>query len=454
MRIEKLIKKHEIRINSKDVKKNDIFVCALGTDDKNKYIRDALDRGASMIITDKDYQDKRVFKCQNVIEYLKTILEIKYNEPLNKIKLIGVTGTDGKTTTVSIIRDMLDGASIGTNGLELQNKHINLHNTTPDLVSLYKCFNLIKENNINNVAMEVSSESYLTNRIPTLQFDVGIFLNISNEHLDKHKDFKNYLECKKELLRNSKIKIINHDCEYFKDITAGLDNYLTFGHQKGDIKIISEKLFLNKTIIKFKYLNKKYQIISPLSGKYNVANLMSCMLCLLSLGYKIEDVIEKIKMIKTIPGRMEYFKVNNKNIFIDYAHTLNATKEILCFLKKYSKKKLIVVLGCAGDRYKEKRPLIGEIALKYARQVVFTSDDPRWEEPKSIIKEMLSKTKRKNYFIILSRSDAIKTAINIAKKNDLVVILGKGRDNYMAIQNEMVPYSDIKVLEEYFNVKL
>ena len=454
MRIEKLIQKHAIKTNSKNIQKGDIFVCALGQMDKNEYIEEAINNGASMVVTDKKYYHKKVFCCENTDAYLKEILDLKYNYPLSKINLIGVTGTDGKTTTVSILKDMLNGASIGTNGVEYHQSQIDLHNTTPDLVTLYDCFDKIRKQNIFDVAMEVSSESYLTKRIPYLKFDVGIFLNISNEHLDKHKTFTNYLECKKELLRNSKKCLINNDSEYFKDVTDGLDNYLTFGHNKGDLQILKEKMYYDKTIIKFKYQHKNYTIVSPLSGEYNVINLMAAVLCLLSMGYKINDVIQRICLIKKIPGRMESFSLNGKNIFIDYAHTLNATKKILLFLKKYSRKKIILVVGCAGDRYREKRPLIGDIALKYSKKVIFTSDDPRWENPSDIIKEMLAKTKRKNYYIVLSRSDAIKTALNIAGKNDLVVILGKGRDNYMAIQNELVPYSDIDVLNAYFNMKL
>lgn len=451
MRIKKLIKKHDIKTNSKEIKKGDIFVCTLGNYDKTKYISDAKKKGSSLVITDDNYKEgEKVYKVHDINNYLREILDYKYDYPLENKTLIGITGTDGKTTTASIIRDLLNGASIGTNGLEWEEFSQELHNTTPSLDTLFKCFNLINKEKINNIVMEVSSESYLTKRIPTLKFDVGVFLNISEEHLDKHKDFDNYLLCKKELLQNSKIKIINKDSPYFNKIVSGLENYLTYGHAKSDLEILKYKLSFDKTIIKFKYLGKIYHITSPYLGKYNVDNLMASILVLLSLNYDINNIIGRINNLQTIKGRMEKITRNGKNIFIDYAHTLNATNEILKFLHKYSHKNLITVIGCAGDRYKEKRPLIGKIALKYSKIVIFTKDDPRGEDVNEIINEMLSKTKKKNYFSVISRKNAIFMAINMAKENDLVVILGKGRDNYMAIGDKHILYSDIYTINEYF----
>ncbi len=452
MKIEKLIKKCDLKTNSKDIKKGDIFFCALGGYDKNKYIPDAIKKGCRLVITDKDIKDKvKYLKHDNLSLYLKELLDLKYQFPLKNKKLIGVTGTDGKTTTVTIIRDMLDGASIGTNGVEFNDYHKEIRNTTPSLDELYKYFDIINQKKLDNIVMEVSSESYLTERIPELKFDIGIFLNISNEHLDKHKSFLNYLECKKKLLLNSKIKIINRDSRYFNYLKDGLQNYLTFGYKKGDLKVLKYQLFFNKTTIWFKYQKKKYKIDSPLTGKYNIDNLMASILCLIALGYKIDDIIKRIKLIKTIPGRMELLNIKNYHVLIDYAHTEHATKEVFRFVKKFQKN-IITVLGCAGGRYKEKRPLIGKYACKYSKTVIFTSDDPRNENPSEIIKEMLSQTKKKNYYIIINRKEAIKTALNIAKKNDLILILGKGRDNYMAILDKKIPYSDIDVIKEFVKI--
>lgn len=453
MKIEKLIKKHNIKTNSKNIQKGDIFFCTLGGYDKTKYISDAIKKGCSLVVTNKDIKEKvKYLKYDNINEYLNHLLNIKYHYPLKNKCLIGVTGTDGKTTTVSIIRDMISGASIGTNGVEFNHKTYSINNTTPSIDELYPYFDMINQNNIDNIAMEVSSESYLTERIPGLFFDVGIFLNISCEHLDKHKSFQNYLACKKKLLLNSKIKIINHDTPYFKEITDGLEEYLTFGYRKSDLQVLKYQLFFNKTIIWFKYQNEKYKVISPLKGKYNIDNLMAAILCLLSIGYKINDILDRVNNIHQIPGRMEYLNFDKKQILIDYAHTENATKEILKFVKKF-KKKIITVVGCAGGRFKEKRSLIGKYTLKYSKLVIFTTDDPRDEDPLNIILEMISKTKKKNYYITPNREDAIKVGLRILKDDELLLILGKGRDNYMAVGKEKIPYSDIETINKYVKTK-
>ena len=443
MRIDRLIKKHDIKTNTKEIKKGDIFVCTLGGYDKTKYIQDAKKKKCSFVITQSDINI-------DIDLYLKELLDKKYHYPLENMNLIGITGTDGKTTVVTILREMLGGASIGTNGVEYLDKKIEINNTTPSLDNLYRYFNIINNAKIKNTIMEVSSESYLTKRIPHLTFDIGVFLNISKEHLDKHPSFNNYLECKKELLENSKIRIINRDSKYFKEITDGLDNYYTFGFKKSDLRIIKYRLSINNTHVWFKYENKKYHIISPLLGKYNIYSLAGSILCMLKMGYAIDDVIRRINDIKTIPGRMERLFRHEKEIIIDYAHTIGATKNILLFLKKHSKKKIITIVGCAGGRYKEKRPLIGCYAMKYSKKVIFTSDDPRDEKVINIINEMIGKSRKNNYYIVSNRRDAIITGLSICQKNDLLLILGKGRDNYMAINNDKIEYCDIEVINDYF----
>lgn len=459
MKINKLIKTDldidikKIKTNSKDVQKGDVFVCALGNVDKNDYINDAIKNGCNLIVTDKDVLSSVPYiKVSNINETLTRMLDRFYDYPLISSNLIGITGTDGKTTTASIIRDMIGGASIGTNGLEFKDYHEDLHNTTPSLDKIYECFNKIKENDIKNIIMEISSESYLTNRIPNLTFDIGIFTNITNEHLDKHNSFEDYFNCKMNLMKNSQLAIINHDSKYFKRIIKYNDNYLTYGKKKSTLTLKKYKLFHDKTIIWLKYQKKLYQIESPLTGRFNVDNLMASILCLLALKYDINDIIERIKLIKKVPGRMEIIDVFGKEVMIDYAHTINAILNILKFVSKYSKKKIITVVGCAGGRFKEKREIIGKYVLKYSKLAIFTSDDPRNENPIDIIDDMISNSKKENYYRIIDREEAIKLALTICKKDEIILILGKGRDNYMAIGNEYIPYSDIEVIEKYKNI--
>lgn len=438
-----------IKTDSREIKKGDLFYCALGTINKNNFIEEAIKKGCKFVVTNMDINyNVPYLKIDNPTNLLKDTLDKFYHYPLKKITLIGVTGTDGKTTIVSILRDMLDGASIGTNGLEYLNKKEPLNNTTPSLDKIYSLIDKVRKEKIKNVIMEVSSESYLTNRIPGLQFDIGIFTNITKEHLDKHPNMQNYLSCKEELLKNSKKVILNHDTKYFTKIKKVNKNYLTYGKRNSDLIIKKYLLTLDKTKIWFKYNNKTYYVESPLLGEFNVYNLMAAFLTLLSLNYDINDIIKRVNKIKQVKGRMEIIKEKDKYILLDYAHTINATKNIFKFVKKYIHKDIITVIGCAGNRYKEKRPIIGKLALKYSKLVIFTSDDPRLENPMDIINEMINNMKYKNFYRIIDRSEAINLAIRICTNKDIILILGKGRDNYMAINNEYIKYNDLNEINK------
>ena len=300
--------------------------------------------------------------------------------------------------------------------------------------------------------MEVSSEAYLTNRIGDLPFTVSIFTNITKEHLDKHKTFANYLECKLKLFRNSRIAILPRDSKYYYRFKDNANISYSYGFKKGStLQILNYKLYFDKTILTFKYQTKKYKITIPLLGKFNVYNIAAAILTLLSLGYDMNFIQKRLKYLTKVSGRMEIVYNKNFLIVLDYAHTTNATYNVLKFFSKF-KKNIITVVGCAGGRYKEKRKEIGKIVLKYSKLVIFTSDDPRFEDPNQIINEMLETKTKKNYVKIIDREEAIRYAISKTKKDGVVLILGKGRDNYMLVEDKKIPYSDydtvLKILKE------
>lgn len=430
-----------ICFNSKDIKKGDLFI-PYGGIDRYKYISDALKKGCSLVITDKNYINKKVFKINNLDKEIILILNKYYNYPLKNIKLIGVTGTDGKTTIATTLSNLLKCPSIGTNGFVLGNKNYHLNNTTPSIDVLYDCFNKSCNLNYKNIVMEVSSEAYLTKRIGKLPFDIAIFTNITKDHLDKHKTFSNYLECKLQLFKNSKISILNRDSKYYYKFKDNSRISYSYGFKRGsDLRILYYKLFIDKSLICFKYQGRIYKLYYNLLGKFNVYNVASIILTMIKLGYKIDEIFERFSYIKPVSGRMEIFKINNKTIVLDYAHTTNATLNVLKFFYKFNKN-IITVVGCAGNRYKDKRKEIGFIVLKYSKLVIFTMDDPRNENPNNIIDEMTCNYKRDNYLKIIDREKAIKYAIENSNKFDLILILGKGRDNYMLINNKKIKYSD------------
>lgn len=451
MRINKLIKtKYKVKIkgiktNSKDIKKSDVFVCTLGTIDKKAYIDDALLKGCSFVVVNEAINQKIPYAVvQDLDLTLKNMLDRYYHYPLSKINLVGVTGTDGKTTITTILKDMMNGASIGTNGFVCEEKVKGLNNTTPSLDKVYECLNEAIKKRKKEVFMEVSSESYLTNRLPNLFFDIGVFTNITKDHLDKHKTFENYFNCKMQLLKNSGVVILNRDSKYFNKIKKVNVNYRTYGFKKSDLIIKKYRMYLDRTYIKFSYQDVDYHLVSPLVGLYNVYNLMACILVMLELNYSMKEILNRVKLIKKVPGRNEIIYKKNFLVIIDHAHTINATKSILRFIKKFVKRRLIVVLGCAGGRYKEKRKVIGRLALKYADIVIFTMDDPRNEEPRKIIDDMLKGNKyfHRNYYIVINRKYALEKAIELAKENDIVLVLGRGRDKIMHLKEEDVIHSD------------
>ena len=434
-----------IKLNSQDIKKHDLFIPYYN---RNNYIKDALNKKCSCVITDVNYDNKKVFKVNNINKEIINIFNKYYNYPLKNINLIGVTGTDGKTTIASILKDMLNCPSIGTNGFIINNKTYSLNNTTPSLDVLYDCF--IKSRKYSNLVMEVSSEAYLTKRIGDLTFNIGILSNITRDHLDKHKSLKNYIDSKLELFKHSNISILNHDSKYYKLFNNNNNKVLSYGFNKySDLRILSYRLYINYSIIKFKYHNKIYRIKYNLVGKFNVYNLAACILTLISLNYKLDDILKRINNIKQVPGRMDMIYNKENKIVIDYAHTEESTKNVLKFYKKFNNN-IITIVGCAGGRYKDKRKEIGKLVLKYSKLVIFTMDDPRFEDPNNIIKEMISNSHKKNYLIEINRKKAIEKAIKLAN-NSIILILGKGCDNYMAINDKKYFYNDYQATFDILN---
>ncbi len=450
---------NDIKTDSREVCKNDLFVAVDGYNiDHSLFIEDAINSGASAIVTNKDY--KASIPIIKVDDIDKTLIEIckrfyDFNPNLN---LIGVTGTDGKTTTTTLIKKILNNyqetAYIGTNGIEYLNKKEATSNTTPTVENLYKYFNLISKQNINTISMEVSSEAILHKRVDSLKFKYVIYTNITEDHLNIHKTIDNYIKTKLQLsnlIKPDGVVIINNDDSNQNQLKLLDKTIYTYGKNKNSDFIIND-IKLSDKITKFtiEYNNKKYKIKSRLLGEYNIYNLTAAFIVCYLEGMKPRNIINNISKINTINGRGEKLNFGQKyTIVLDYAHTENAIKNIVSEVKdKY--KRVIVVTGSAGGKECEKRKYIGKYLLDNTDLVIFTMDDPRNENVDYIIDDMISISSKTNYKRIISRSNAIKYALDIAKEGDIVLILGKGRDNYMAIGDEKIPYNDYEEIEEYF----
>ncbi len=450
-----------IKINSKEVENGDLFVCTMGvTADRHDFIDEAINNGASAIVVSRDILEKSV----PVIRVDDTNLELRkisakfYDYPCDNAYMIGVTGTNGKTTVAEIIYKLLGDtcAYIGTNGRKYKNKHFSMRNTTPDVDRLYMYFREFIDAGCNSISMEVSSESYYWHRLDDIKYDIGIVTNITEDHLNIHKTIDNYVDCKCQLVSHIKddgYSILNSSDKYYNRFRMEAHGKIvSYGYRDSDtLKIENYTLKRDKTIIDFKYKNKIYKVISPLLGSFNVDNLAASILCLLCKGIGFEEIVERVKKLKQIEGRMEIIPFTDKyTIILDYAHTTDALDNILTFLDMVKENRIITVTGSAGGREKSKRPRMGKVVLQKSDYVIFTMDDPRFEDPNQIIDDLVSGSDKTNYERIVDRKKAIYKALGMAKDKDIVLIAGKGRDDYMAIDDKYLPYCDYDVIKGYY----
>ncbi len=456
----------KLKNNSKKIKKNDIYISTVENQQlKEKYIKDATKKKASLIITNKQVNltlPCPILKVDNELSSYYQILNDYYQNPFKNLTLIGITGTDGKTSVATIIKNLLDEfdkcANIGTNGLNPKHPKINSKNTTTTLEETIKYAKYIKDLNYKYLVMECSSEGLKQNRCYNLPYKIAILTNITKEHLNAHNSLEEYKNCKKILfnyLDENSIKILNTDTDYFDEF-KNISNakLLTYGTNPNAIFSFEDvKTTYENTTFILKYQDKKYFINSPLLGTFNVYNLVCSIACLISLGFDINDIISKIKTLKPIKGRINIIETKKFKIILDYAHTTYATKQILDYVKSICLGNLYCIVGCAGNRYKEKRQEIGKLVSDYSKIAIFTKDDPRNEKLSIIFKDMSKDLTKNNVIYIKNRKKAIKKAIKLAKKNDIILILGKGLDNYMAYKNKYKKYSDLKVIEKTLKIK-
>jgi UDP-N-acetylmuramoyl-L-alanyl-D-glutamate--2,6-diaminopimelate ligase len=447
--------------------KNDnyLFCCIKGlTVDGHNYVKSAIENGAVAILSENDMDvNVPVVKVNDTNKAMVEVLSCFYDHVDKKIKLIGVTGTDGKTTVTSIIYQLLNQVDkagyIGTNGIECEGYKQSSLYTTPLPKDFFKALNGFYQNGCHYACMEVSSERLKTKRIDNLNFDIAIFTNLTSDHLNNHKTLKDYRECKGKLfgmLKKDGYGIINNDDEnapYFKRkssgkvITYGIDNEADF---KADNIIVSSK----KLIFNLHTKLGEYLVESPLSGRYNVYNLMAAIIACYVLGYDIQTIIDNIKNLKPIIGRTNIIDYCNRfKVVIDYAHTAYALQNVLEYARVLTDNKIITVTGSAGGRDKTKRPIMGKIVTSLSDYVIFTMDDPRWEDPNDIIDDMISKLDNNihNYERVIDRSTAIKKALKLAKNGDVVVIAGRGNDTFMPIGREYIRCNDYE--EVYKNLR-
>lgn len=459
-----------IEKSSNEVKEGYLFVAIKGfTVDGHNFIEDAIKNGATAVMVEegcdlksiKFKEDTIIIMAKSTREGLAIVSSNFYNNPSTKFKLIGVTGTKGKTTTTYMIKEILEKAGqkvglIGTIATYINGKKIkDSERTTPESLELQQLFAQMVEEGVETVVMEVSSQSLKLNRVAGCNFDIVIFTNFSEDHISpkEHPDMEDYFNSKLKLFEMCKTGIVNTDDLHGAKIprlfpesnitTYGIDNFAN---------VLAKDITITNSYVDFKVKikDRNERVKTGIPGRFSVYNSLAAICVAQKFGIDPEVVKQALLEVR-VPGRSEM--VDNKlelPIMIDYAHSPESLQNILYATKSYTRGRVISVFGCGGDRDSSKRPIMGEISGKVADYTIITSDNPRTEKPEDIIKaieEGISKTKGK-YEVVVDRTEAIEKAIKMANKRDIIILAGKGHETYQEINNEKNHFDEREIIKE------
>lgn len=442
-----------------EVKENGLFFSLRGTRvDGNAYVLSAIKNGAVAIVTEQEIQNLSGITQIIVRDARETMSLIAckfFGNPASKLKIIGVTGTNGKTTVTSMISHVINSTGkkcslIGTNGVVINGVKYDTGMTTPDPIELQQYFAQMVKQKQDYVCMEVSAHAIEFHKIDGFMFEAVVFTNLSEDHLDYFKSMKRYFDTKCRLFtkKYTNFAVINIDNSYGIELAKRINiNYVAYSiSNKADY--VASDITLVGAGQKFK-VNKSFEINLNFAGDFNVSNALSAIATLNYLGFDDATIAFGLASMKAVDGRFNTYVINGKLVIIDYAHTPDGLENILVTAKKIAgSNRLISVFGCGGNRDSQKRPIMGDISSRFADFTIITSDNPRFEKRETIAKEIEKGIKSKNYMIELDRTIAIKKAISMANEGDVVVLAGKGSEPYIDENGVKIPYSDMAEIEK------
>ncbi|OGW30886.1 MAG: UDP-N-acetylmuramoyl-L-alanyl-D-glutamate--2,6-diaminopimelate ligase [Nitrospirae bacterium GWF2_44_13] len=463
-----------IAYDSRKVKAGDVFVAAKGEKcDGHDFISDAVKKGAVAVVYEKDenklladsYQLTAI-KVSDSREALAYLSNNFYEKPSDKLTVIGITGTNGKTTATYLIKAILeawgkDAGLIGTIDYLVKDRHYDAPHTTPEALEFQSVLNEMVSAGCTHVVTEVSSHALAQKRVDYTGFSVAVFTNLTRDHLDFHITMEDYFRAKeklfKELLLKGGTSVINFDDIYGRRLISELrnskvGNLLTYGIETGaDIVAVNIKNSFDGLMFDINFNGSTYKVQSPLIGIYNVYNILSAIGAAVSLNVPWDTIISGIKKMGSVKGRFQKVDLGQNFLcIVDYAHTEDALERLICAARELTKGqgKIITVFGCGGNRDKGKRPRMAAIATKLSDYVLITSDNPRSEEPMEIIKEIEKGALRMNYTIEPDREKAIQKAVETAEEGDILLIAGKGHEDYQEVKDARHKFSDMEMAEK------
>ncbi|MEN6389076.1 MAG: UDP-N-acetylmuramoyl-L-alanyl-D-glutamate--2,6-diaminopimelate ligase [Syntrophomonas sp.] len=461
-----------IAYDSRQVKPGFLFVCISGfKTNGHLYIEDARGKGAAAILVEKEAVDcdLPIALCNDSRAALARMAGNFYQHPSQQLRLIGVTGTNGKTTTTHLIKAILEEAGkkagiLGTLYARVEDKSFDLGHTTPEAPDIDAFLKVCQEQQAGYVVMEVSSHALVLDRVNALDFNVAVFTNLTQDHLDLHETMEAYCNAKLKLFKNletcpENFSIINGDDEYAQ---AFLDQAgstaVSYGIEK-EARIMAQDVHVTLKGSDFTvvYPGGTFKIQMKLIGLFSVYNALAAIAFALTEGIAVETIQSALAQVDGVPGRFEQVQCGQDfTVVVDYAHTPDGLENILKTARGILEHRLITVFGCGGDRDRGKRPLMGEIAARYSDFTIVTSDNPRSEEPQDIINDIVpgvQKVKDSRYAIIVDRREAIRHAIHLARPGDLVVIAGKGHETYQLVKGQVLDFDDRLVAAEFLKGK-
>ena len=443
-----------------NVKEGCAFVCITGARfDGHSVAEDMLKQGARAVIVTRDLGLKEQIIVENSREAYAIMCKNLFGRSADKLKIIGITGTNGKTTTAFVIKDILkelgvQSGLIGTVKNMVGDKDFHTELTTPDPYDMHALFKMMVDEGIEYCVMETSSQAFHQMRLAGIHFVVGAFTNLTQDHLDYHGTLDEYKKCKKNLFLNCDKAIFNNDDEASSFMREGIEAPATDYsiNEKSDYKAENVELFYDR--VEYDLNGKK--VVFHIPGGFSVYNSLTAISVVNNLGFDLEKVINAAFYAKSVSGRVEVLKTNTDfSVIIDYAHSPDGLEKAINAVRGFTKGRVITLFGCGGDRDKTKRPIMGEIAARLSDYVVVTSDNPRSEDPLSIIDDILVGMKgiKTPYKVVENRAEAIEFAIKNAKKDDIILFAGKGHETYQVLADGTIHFDEREIIAKALEQK-